>query len=100
MVEIYKSITRQKPIQFNRFLLGRSQIGSNNGSVKVGVESSLRTVRSIPTQPIWSLSLGYYYSLFDSLLRALMMRFQRTLIKPQSKKQLFAQVCMAEFSNF
>ncbi len=73
--EMYKSITGQKPIQFNRFLLGRSQIGSNNGSVKVGVESyQSNDSSSIPTQPIWSLSLGYYYSLFDSLKLVLMMR--------------------------
>lgn len=66
--ESYKSITKQIPILFSRWMIHRPSYLTQNGTLKVGFENFMSNLPpSANPQSQWSFSLGYYYSLHKAL---------------------------------
>lgn len=66
--ESYKSITRQIPILFSRWMLQRPSYLTKNGTLNVGFENFTSNLPPASNpQSQWSFSLGYYYSIYKSL---------------------------------
>lgn len=66
--ESYKSITKQIPILFSRWMIHRPSYITSKGTLKVGFENFTSNLPpSTNPQSQWSFSLGYYYSLHKSL---------------------------------